>query len=382
VGFFSEIKENSKHPPKTLAYKNSRCTDLKDVRGSWQIPKRGSHEINFIWNAGKKGKKRRCADGGGRDGKKAKRDFGNTVNQDYVAIAPKHNPSTHYKTHLRPDSPLRPLQCDVDTADDELYVGCYVGDIMKHYFESEDKYLPTPGYIEEKQTNIQKSMRVKMLDWLLSVATRFEQTDGSFHLAVNIFDRYMSAKNVDKKRLQLVGSVCLWLAAKYCEIRVAEMSDFVHVSEHCFTEQDMLEVESDIVNTLDFDFTVPTSLSFAQRFCHVVKYLLQTEKQKKRLIHLVNYYLEYCLLIYELVGKKPSLIAAAATYAAAFWLDKDFQWNEDMIRVTGYDVPDFKNIVGIIKKEIYETKRGSCHVANKYKERKRECVSLMKYTGK
>lgn len=376
-----EIRDFCKQPPRVVAYNNSAAVELKQTRGRWMIPRRGAVSISFTWNSAKGGKKRRFEEANARGNKRAKRDFGDTVNQELVPIAPKHKPSKQIKSRILPDSP-QPLQCDIDTVNDELYVGFYVEDIMEHYFNVEDQYLPTPDYISKKQTNMKPSNREKMLDWLLFVATKFEQTDASFHLAVNIFDRYMSSKKIDKSRLQLVGSVCLWLAAKYCEIRVAEMHDFILVTENLFNETDMLEVESDIVNTLDFNFTVPTSLSFAQRFCHVVKYLLQTEKQQKRLAHLVNYYLEHCLLIYELVGILPSKIAAAATYAGAFWLDKDFLWDDDMKRVTGYDVEEFIDIVDIIKSEVYEKRKESINqVTKKYQDKSREYVALMKYTG-
>jgi len=378
-----EIRDFCKQPPKVLAYKSSQVVDLKRIKGNWMLPRRGNHSISFTWNSAKGGKKRKFEDANTRGNKKAK--FGDTVNQQLIPIAPNHKPSKKIKSRILPDSPTRPtLQCDLDTVNDELYVGFYVEDIMEHYFNVEDQFLPTPDYMAQTQTNIGPCNREKMLDWLVSMAKKFEQTDQSFHLAVNIFDRYMSMKQIDKSRLQLIGCVCLWLAAKYCEIRVAEMADFILVTENLFTESDMLEVESDIVNTLDFNFTVPTSLSFAQRFCHVVKYLLQTEKQRKRLVHLVNYYLEYCLLIYGLVGILPSKIAAAATYAGAFWLDKDFKWDDDMKRVTGYDVDELMDIVDIIKKEVYEKQSEREHVnqvTKKYQEKDREYVALMKYTG-
>jgi hypothetical protein len=312
----------------------------------------------------KKGKKRGREDFDGK--KNTKRVFGRKVSQDCKPLVPlvnKQKPCTKKRTKVHSSTydgnSILPgkLLCDLETADDELYVTEYVEDIIDHLKSVECNFLPLANYVEQKQPQLSSSNRTTLLNWMNAVVSKYEQTNATYHLSVNIFDRFLSSTMVKRSQLHLVGCVCLWLAAKYIEVHVPVMDDFVALADDLFDTEDMLSMECAIVNSLDFELTVPSSLNFAERYGHIIKHMLALEKQRRRILPLINFFIEHCTLIYELVGEKPSLIAASASYAAALWLDRDFEWTQQLVIVIGYSVEDMKPIVALIKHQVYENKR-------------------------
>jgi len=363
----------------------------EEITSTWTIlsgrsTRKGLIKFVSVDNDPKRGQKRTYNDrGDGTKKKKMKRAFGRKVSQECKPLVTKHKALTKARLQILEDFPVekKQLECDIATQDNELYSTSYVHEIMDYIRSVEADNLPSGSYMEKKQSNITITHRRQLLDFMNICVTKYRQKNATYHLAVNILDRFLSTRPVSKNQLQLIGCVCLWLAAKYVEVQVPSMDDFVLISDELFDTDEMCEMECEIVNALDFEFTVPTPLSFAERYGHVIKYMLQLEKQKRRLGHLINYFLEHCSLVYDFVGEHPSLIAASACYAAAVWLDRDFHWNETLEEEIGYTVAEMQRIVSIIKYEVYEKKRDpeeeNLHVFEKYKTSKFENVALMRY---
>ena len=57
----------------------------------------------------------------------------------------------------------------------------------------------------------------------------------TLYLTCNIIDRYLSIRNVSRKRLQLVGVTSMLIASKYEEIWAPEVNDFVYISDKAYT---------------------------------------------------------------------------------------------------------------------------------------------------
>ena len=81
-----------------------------------------------------------------------------------------------------------------------------------------------------------------------------------------IIDQYMSKQKIEKSKLHLIGVSTLWIAAKYEEIYPPDLSDFLQVSENKFTRHQVLEMEKEILQKLNFKITVPSAYRFLQRF--------------------------------------------------------------------------------------------------------------------
>ncbi len=81
----------------------------------------------------------------------------------------------------------------------------------------------------------------------------------------------------------------------------------VHLSANAFTKKDILKLEADIVNELNFNLIMDNTLKFMQPFVKIIK---MSDKN----MHLTQYILELALLDMTFLSFKPSLLAASAIY--------------------------------------------------------------------
>jgi len=63
-----------------------------------------------------------------------------------------------------------------------------------------------------------------------------------------------------------LGVTSLLIATKYEEIYPPELKDLLSVSENKFTRAEVLAMEKNMLSTLDFNITAPTSYRFLERF--------------------------------------------------------------------------------------------------------------------
>lgn len=228
---------------------------------------------------------------------------------------------------------------DMDDLNDPQLVVEYLDDIFRHYFEVESRHLPPPTYMD-MQTDIRPDMRRVLIDWLVEVHTMFNLKPETLFLGINILDRFLSVKVVQRSRLQLVGSAAMFVASKYEEMYAPEVEDFVYVSDKAFNREDVLHCESVVCNRLGFVFSVPTPFHFAQRFAKVAALNERNE-------HFMYYLMELALLEYSFLKYTPSMIAASAVYLTTYF--DATPWNDDLIEHTRYTYATIRPCV----KEMY-----------------------------
>lgn len=90
--------------------------------------------------------------------------------------------------------------------------------------------------------------------------------DETLFLTVNLIDRFLESQMVIRKKLQLVGVTAMLLACKYEEVSVPIVEDFVLISDKAYSRKDVLDMEKSMVNSLQFNFSVPTPFVFMKRF--------------------------------------------------------------------------------------------------------------------
>lgn len=200
------------------------------------------------------------------------------------------------------------LRLDVDAADvnNPQCVPEFINDIMAHLFESEMKRMASPNYMQ-KQTDINVKMREILVDWLVEVHIKFKLQPETLFLTVNLIDRFLERRAVSRTKLQLVGCAAMLIAAKYEEIYAPEIRDFVYISDQAYNRDQILAMESIILNCLGFFITAPTALRFGERLCRVAKVSPETENY-------IRYLMELTMQDSKFLRYRPSEIAAAATY--------------------------------------------------------------------
>ncbi|XP_073059893.1 G2/mitotic-specific cyclin-2-like isoform X2 [Primulina eburnea] len=219
---------------------------------------------------------------------------------------------------------------DIDGCDskDPLAVIEYVEDLYVYYKKIESSCCVLPGYMAQ-QFDINEKMRSILIDWLIEVHHKFELRDETLFLTVNLIDRFLEKQSVVRKKLQLVGLVALLLACKYEEVSVPVVDDLIFISDKAYTRNEIIEMERLMLNTLQFNMSVPTAYVFLKRF-------LKAAQSDRKLETLSFFLIELCLVEYEMLKYPPSFMAAAATYTAQASLYGIGQWNKTCQHHTGY----------------------------------------------
>ncbi|CAA3005529.1 G2 mitotic-specific cyclin-2-like [Olea europaea subsp. europaea] len=217
---------------------------------------------------------------------------------------------------------------DSDDSKDPLAVVDYVEDLYKFYKKTESCSCVSPGYMAQ-QFDINERMRAILIDWLIEVHHKFELREETLFLTVNLIDRFLAKQTVVRKKLQLVGLVAMLLACKYEEVSVPVLDDLVLISDKAYTRKEVLDMEKLMLNTLQYNLSVPTAYVFIRRF-------LKAAQFDRKLEQLSFFLIELCLVEYEMLRYPPSFLAAAAIHTAQCTLFGDGNWSKTCERHTTY----------------------------------------------
>ncbi|XP_058223374.1 G2/mitotic-specific cyclin-2-like isoform X2 [Rhododendron vialii] len=227
------------------------------------------------------------------------------------------------------DIPEKPVS-DIDSADKKnpLAVVEYIDDLYAYYKRVESSSCVSPNYMAQ-QSDLNEKMRGILIDWLIEVHYKFELMDETLYLTVNLIDRFLAVQPVVRKKLQLVGVTAMLLSCKYEEVSVPVVEDLILISDKTYSRIEVLQMEKLMVNTLQFNLSVPTPYVFMRRF-------LKAAQTDKKLELLSFFIIELCLVEYEMLEFRPSLLAAAAVFTAQCSLGGSKQWSQTNERHTNY----------------------------------------------
>ncbi|XP_019423552.1 PREDICTED: G2/mitotic-specific cyclin-2-like isoform X2 [Lupinus angustifolius] len=210
---------------------------------------------------------------------------------------------------------------DIDSCDvnNPLAAVEYIKDLHSYYRRVESISRVSPDYMAQ-QFDINEKMRAILIEWLIEVHDKFDLVQETLFLTINLIDRFLAKQTVVRKKLQLVGMVALLLACKYEEVSVPVVGDFILLSDNAYSRKEVLEMERLMLNTLQFNMSVPTAYVFIRRF-------LKAAEADKKLELLAFFLIELSLMEYEMLKFPPSMQAAAAVYTAQCTVNGFKQWN-------------------------------------------------------
>lgn len=221
----------------------------------------------------------------------------------------------------------RPHTSPMTTGDPQTL--CYYArEIFDFLYAGEMKHVAGYGYMK-RQTDISEKMRAILVDWLVDVHLKFKLLPETLFLTVNLIDRVLERKAVVRAKLQLVGVAALLVACKYEEIYAPEVRDLVHITDNAFSREEVLDMESQVLETLEFNLTTASPYRFLQRFCTLAE-------ANSRIETLGQYLLELSLVEYKMLKYRGSLVAAAALYLASKLERRECQWNAVLVEQTHY----------------------------------------------
>jgi len=217
----------------------------------------------------------------------------------------------------------------VDAADAENPQAAaeYMVDIMKYLMKAEPTRIACQTYMS-KQSDINAKMREILVDWLVEVHLKFKLRPETLFLTINLIDRFLERRAVSRTKLQLVGCTAMLIASKYEEIYAPEVRDFVYISDKAYTRDQILAMESIMLNTLGFHVTVPSILRFCERFSKV-------GRLDERTTTLAKYLIELTLQDYKFLKYLPSQIGASAVMLA-MKMTGNSTWDSTLEKHTTY----------------------------------------------
>ena len=158
-----------------------------------------------------------------------------------------------------------------------------------------------------RQSEINEKMRSILIDWLIDVHFKFGFTDETLFLTVSIIDRYLSVSQISRPKFQLLGITALLISCKHEEIDFPKINDFIYITDNAYVKNDVLKMEYDILNKLDFSFLYPSPIKFFE-------YLSIHFNFDKKMYMMGKYLMESFLLDSNNFKYKPSIISCACIY--------------------------------------------------------------------
>ncbi|KAI6680113.1 hypothetical protein NL676_033994 [Syzygium grande] len=250
-----------------------------------------------------------------------------------------------YRNGEKSAAQVHPSIVDIDSkpADPQACTP-YALDIYNYKRITELERRPSTMYMETLQEDITPNMRGILIDWLVEVSEEYKLVPDTLYLTVNLIDRFLSQNFVEKQRLQLLGVTCMLIASKYEEICPPRVEEFCFITDNTYTRPEVLKMESQVLNLLHFQLSVPTIKTFLRRFVQAAQ--VSSEVPSIELEYLSNYLAEITLVEYSFLKFLPSLTAASAVLLARWTLNQaDNPWNLTLEHYTNYKASELKTAV-------------------------------------
>jgi G2/mitotic-specific cyclin 1/2 len=171
--------------------------------------------------------------------------------------------------------------------------------------------MPNPLYMDS-QKELAWTMRGILTDWLVQVRVRFHLMPETLFLAVNIIDRFFSARVVSLAKLQLVASSHQGRGGRLSVC----LSHFLYCADGLYTENEILQAERYVLKTLDWNMSYLNPLHFLRRVSKADEYDVKA-------MTIAKYLLEIGCLEWQLLSAPPSLMAAVAIWLARLILHNE-----------------------------------------------------------
>ncbi|KAM6599177.1 hypothetical protein CsatA_018786 [Cannabis sativa] len=262
---------------------------------------------------------------------------------------------------------------DLDDERNQLEVADYVDDIYQYYWVIEAQNPPPANYMSI-QIEITPHMRAVLINWLIEVHLKFDLMQETLYLTITLLDRYLSQVAIKKNEMQLVGLTALLLASKYEDSWqwIPRVKDLLSISAESYTREQMLGMEKLILKKLKFRLNTPTPYVFMLRF-------LKAAQSDAKLEHLAFYLIELCLVEYEALMFKPSLLCASAIYVARCTLKMAPHWTPLLCQHAHYEVSQLRECSEMLLQFQKAARLGQLQVIyEKYTRPERSGVAALK----
>lgn len=244
----------------------------------------------------------------------------------------------------------------------------YLPDILERLFRKEESYLPPPKHMDI-QVEVNGKMRAILVDWLIEVHMKYQLRPETLFLTVNIIDRYLAEANVQRKHLQLIGVVAMFIAAKFEEIDPPRISDFCYITDNTYSSSEIIQTECRVLSALRFRVVVPTAAHFMDR-------LSKANRCDAKHREFAQYLVELSLTELHMVRHPPSRLVAASLLLSNELLGQSPAWPPSMVYHARHEEQSLRECADELR-ALYEAATSSPLQATckKYSSKEHHCVA-------
>ena len=182
------------------------------------------------------------------------------------------------------------------------YLGNYLIDILENFLLDEIFYVKkryiNPDYLfSNNNSELNPELRLISINWLIMIHHKvFKFKENTLFLCIQIIDRFLSKKILSIEKTELLILCALIVSSKHEEIDYVNMKESLQLSSNKFTKEQIINMEYDILNELNFELIIPNMNDYYNIYSIILN-LSDIEKNKGLYllnIVLVDYYmLEY-----------------------------------------------------------------------------------------
>ena len=216
----------------------------------------------------------------------------------------------------------------------------------------EDYYRIQSNYFLYVQNEIKPWMRKTLANWMLEVCKNQSHEEDVFVLAMNILDRFLSVQAMGKRHLQLLGTVCMFIAAKLRSAVQFNAETLVIYTDNSITIEDLLNWEQFVLHKLRWDICCVTPNDFIPHLLNKLNLI-----ENKKITETLNSLISACSTDFRFSLLPASMIACSCIYLSIKSMQKLSTVKSDHIlqslhEATGIDLECLKESIKQIEEVV------------------------------
>lgn len=213
--------------------------------------------------------------------------------------------------------------------------------------KNERKQLPFFNLFQI-QTNITPRMRSTIIDWIVEVHMKSRMHTDTLYLTIRLIDLYLSSKDLDKSKFQMLSCAALLIASKNLESTPFSVESLVECAGTSFTSQELIDMEFSLFHCVKYhiDFILPSM--FLKRYLRLILPDMS--------VSMLSYYIcETSMLYPEFIGVTPSRLAAASIYLSLIIHGHSSTWDHRISINTGYTTDSLTDLIRKLHRSVIST---------------------------
>ena len=135
----------------------------------------------------------------------------------------------------------------------------YPPDVIEYLYS---RQIKTDALSEIYQSGITTQMRSKLIEWMITFCKNLNFSRNVMYCAVSLLDRSLFQLRSNEDKFQLLGATCVFISTKMLNTQLLPLRKFVEECANAYTTNDFLQCESDILQVVNYDVSVPTVADF------------------------------------------------------------------------------------------------------------------------